>query len=755
MRRHYPGKIHRILGRMTLVISLAVASLGLTAITAHAATNDRLIFTPTADAYVDKFHPSDNFGKSQGLLVRAETPARGMQSFMRFQVNGRTNRKLLDVRLRMFQSDPNGGSDVGGKVRAPITGPWDELTVNWINKPLLNAPIRGKFGAVKSGHSYEISLGTSWLTGDGTFNLGMYSTSTNISQWGSREHHTPPQLILVLAPRSYPSIVDKFTFNPVYDTYVDESQPGSSFGSLPSMWVDNSPTKQAFIRFAVDGLSSPKVRTVTDVRLRLFQVDASPQGGRVFKITNDSWNESMTWNTKPPIDGPQLNTFGKVAAGHWYEVDLGKVITGDGHLNLAVDSVNGDGARWASRESANAPKLIVSVKRISGFVLDGLSTVAGPSEGSSEPTHFASQHHMVKTAGGRLLVVYGRHASGLQLAWRDKGGGWQTDTTGAVTTGQILSGTGTGDWPASIVYTRDSNGRPHAWVVWARPGFTNVSGIGMRRLSNLDSARGPRVGRKVTVEKAGLGTALVDIGIETQGTRRRAVIVWTRKTGASSWAIQTKWFTNLDTDAPTFVRRKTLLKGSGQSRGGSLTPSAYGMRLAVRDHGAAPTGGAIRFFGHNLGKPLDSWWSRGPGDVPLSQDSRVASVALSSGKLVATAESDTVNHVVIVQLFSKGGYFRNTILTTAPGFAQPVLSTDGTNLYLVMIQVSDHSVVVRKYDGVVWTNQPSLGISGADCSNNCSWPNTIRGTDRRLRYVVRGPSGGPNEYAVLAFQQHL
>jgi len=358
---------------------------------------------------------------------------------------------------------------------------------------------------------------------------------------------------------------------------------------------------------------------------------------------------------------------------------------------------------------------------------------------------------MVKTAGGRLLVVYGRHASGLQLAWRDKGGGWQTDTTGAVSTGQILSGTGTGDWPASIVYARDSNGRPHAWVVWARPSLGFTSGITMRRLSNLDSARGPRVGRKVTVEKAGLGTALVDIGIETSGTRRRGVIVWTRKTGATSWAIQTKWFTNLDTDAPTFVRRNTLLTGTGSSRGGSLIPSAFGMRLAVRDHGAT---GGIRFFGHNLGKPLYRWWAGTPG-VALTKDSRVAGVALSSGRLAATAETDTTNHVVTVQVFTKAGKFPSTKLATGPGFAQPVLATDGTNLYLVMIDMSDHSVVVRKYDGVGWTNQSTLGISGADCGNTCSWPNTIRGTDNRLRYVVRGPNGGAKEYAVLAFQQHL
>jgi len=271
----------------------------------------------------------------------------------------------------------------------------------------------------------------------------------------------------------------------------------------------------------------------------------------------------------------------------------------------------------------------------------------------------------------------------------------------------------------------------------------------MRRLSNLDSARGPRVGRKVTVEKAGLGTALVDIGIETSGTRRRGVIVWTRKTGATSWAIQTKWFTNLDTDAPTFVRRKTLLTGTGSSRGGSLIPSAFGMRLAVRDHGAT---GGIRFFGHNLGKPLYRWWSGTPGGVPVSSTGRVAGVALLSGRLAATADTDTG---VTVQTFTKAGRFPKTILPPEAGYAQPVLATDGTNLYLVMIKVSDGSVVARKYDGVGWTNQPTLGISGADCGNTCSWPNTIRGTDNRLRYVVRGPNGGAKEYAVLAFQQHL
>jgi hypothetical protein len=129
-------------------------------------------------------------------------------------------------------------------------------------------------------------------------------------------------------------------------------------------------------------------------------------------------------------------------------------------------------------------------------------------------------------------------------------------------------------------------------------------------------------------------------------------------------------------------------------------------------------------------------------------------VALSSGRLAATAETDTSNHVVTVQVFSKAGTFPSTKLTTDPGYSQPVLASDGANLYLVMIKVSDGSVVSRKYNGSVWTADQEE-ISAGNCSGNCAWPNVIRGTDGRLRFIVRGPSGGGTKNAVLAFQRPL
>jgi hypothetical protein len=716
--------------------AVSLAAFGLNPIQAQAVANDTLIFTPVADAYVDASLPDSSFGTSTALWVDAQ-PAK--QAFLRFSVTGVSGRDVVGVRLRLYQTD---SSPSGGRIFSMNSNSWDE-TVTWNTRPPIDGSQLGSFGAVQPSLPYEVDLGAASISGDGVVNLAMDSTNTDGARWGSREHSDPPQIIVDLSPRPAPSNLDKFTFNPVADTYVDASLPGSSFGTAGSFWADSSPAKQSFMRFSVSGLAG---RTVEDVRLRLYQVDASPQGGRVFSITSNGWTESVTWDTRPPTDGPQLGTFGKVDAGKTYEIDLGNVISGNGSLNLALDSVNSDGARWASRESANAPQLMVSVDKVPGLILDGLSTIAGRSGGSSDPTYFATQHHVALTSAGRLLVVYGRHSAGIQLTWRDPGGGWQTDTTGAVKDGQLLSGTGTGDWPASIVVAKDSSGNQHAWAIWARASFLYTNGVSMRRLSNLDSPDGPSVGPVVTVEPPGLATAKVDLGFETAGNVQRGAVLWTRKTGDSSWAIVTSWFTNLDTDTPTFGNQRVLATGTGTSNSGTLIPSSQGMRAALRDGT-----GNIHLYGHNSGTPLTTWWSGVPG-VAVPSGARVSGVALASGDLAVTAESNTINHVVTVQTFDSAGK-HPSIKLNVTGYAQPVLATDGTKLYLLMLRMSDGFVVSRESNGATWA---AVRVEiGAEGGGNYSWPNPVRQTDGRLRFVVRGPSGGVSQNAILAFQRIL
>ncbi len=125
---------------------------------------------------------------------------------------------------------------------------------------------------------------------------------------------------LLVAPGSASASIETLAFTPVADTYVDASAPSSSFGSSSSMYDDASPTKQSFLRFNLSGLEG---RPVLDARLRLNNKDSSPQGGRVWSISSNSWAEGVTWSSRPAIDGPLLGAFGAVQSGTWYEVDLG------------------------------------------------------------------------------------------------------------------------------------------------------------------------------------------------------------------------------------------------------------------------------------------------------------------------------------------------------------------------------------------------------------------------------------------------
>jgi|GEM_PF-6489665 len=95
----------------------------------------------------------------------------------------------------------------------------------------------------------------------------------------------------------------------------------------------------------------------------MYNVNASPQGGRVHAMSSTTWPESATYSSRPAIDGSQLAAFDIVKVGTWYSAQLGAgAVTGDGPVSFGLDSNNTDGARWSSRESANKPQLLVEVR---------------------------------------------------------------------------------------------------------------------------------------------------------------------------------------------------------------------------------------------------------------------------------------------------------------------------------------------------------------------------------------------------------
>jgi len=551
--------------------------------------------------------------------------------------------------------------------------------------------------------------------------------------------------LLAAAPAAGATEVDTFVFTPEADTYVESSQPTTSFGKSSSLRVDASPASQTLLRFHPSGLSG---RHVVSARLRLYQRDASQLGGRVFAMSSSSWSESTTWSTRPAIDGRQLASFRAVSSGGTYDAELGPdAIVGDGDLSLGVDSTSSDSSVWGSREHSSPPQLVVEVECVPGFVLDGLSQLASPTIGSGDPSYYAGNRRLAVSGGGRLLAVHGRHATGVQLAWRDPGGGWQTRTTGARPDGLLLSGTGTGDWPASIATARDGNGEQHAWVVWAGRNADARRSVQMLRLDELDAAAGPTIGAVTTVDAPALGAYRADVAFErsSDGTTR-GTLVWSRRAADTRYEIVTGWFSDLTSPTPTVHDAKVVYASTSSGRYGTLVSAAAGMRLVAR-----ASGGALRVYSHGATAPLTSWTAGATGTAVSSSGSPTG-VALDSGEVLAATDTDSVNGIVKVQRFSATGAPREPELTLT-GYRQPTLASDGTNAWLVLVRASDGYVVSRQLaDGAGWSTDDRVEI-GAAGGGNHAWPNALREADGRLRFIVRGPAGSSRKSAALAFQR--
>jgi hypothetical protein len=148
------------------------------------------------------------------------------------------------------------------------------------------------------------------------------------------------------------------TFEPSDDTFVDATRPTASFGSMASLEVDNSPTKQVLLKFTVTGAQG---RTVTSAKLRLYCLDPASAGGDFYRLSGSAWSEAtVTWNSAPVAIGGSLGALGSVSAGSWYEVDVSSLVTGDDTYGIKITSSSSNGADYSSKEGAFAPKLVVS-----------------------------------------------------------------------------------------------------------------------------------------------------------------------------------------------------------------------------------------------------------------------------------------------------------------------------------------------------------------------------------------------------------
>ncbi len=156
-----------------------------------------LTFTPTADAYVNGGAITTNAGTATILRVRSSTRC---DAYLRFAVAGVGTRNVVHATLRMTVDGASGANSAsGGSVHTLTNNAWTETGITFNNKPAIDGPTLATAGAVALNQVVDFDV-TAAVTGDGTYNLGFLSASTDNVDYRSREAATgKPQLILTLA----------------------------------------------------------------------------------------------------------------------------------------------------------------------------------------------------------------------------------------------------------------------------------------------------------------------------------------------------------------------------------------------------------------------------------------------------------------------------------------------------------------------------------------------------------------------------
>jgi len=151
-----------------------------------------LSFAPVADAQTKSTSATTNYGTDTTVRLRQGTAASpgDYRSYLRFTVSGLAP-TVTSAKLRLFVTDP---SAVGGSVFR-TTGAWTETGVTWASQPTLTGSALATAGATSTGAWVEIDV-TPAVTGNGTVELGLSTTSTDSAIYSSREGANPPQLVV-------------------------------------------------------------------------------------------------------------------------------------------------------------------------------------------------------------------------------------------------------------------------------------------------------------------------------------------------------------------------------------------------------------------------------------------------------------------------------------------------------------------------------------------------------------------------------
>ncbi|HET8669853.1 MAG TPA: DNRLRE domain-containing protein, partial [Candidatus Saccharimonadales bacterium] len=314
LKRFQPKAFRTMLLMSLLTVYTLPAAATSNSIDVHKKPNLQTIsttFTPSADSYVDSSNPSTNYGSQTQLRGDGSPTVRG---YLRFNVQGLSG-SITRATLRIYA---NSSSSVGYEIQGVSNNSWVESTITYNNAPSVGSAI-GSSGGFSGGVWTSVDI-TSYIAGNGSYNLALVVTDSTAISFASRESGTrAPQLIIesqntstptptqtatslptatpTFTPTTTPSPTEtstptepqpasetptatptlpqqstgtvtptftptdagnpiSVTFIAIADAYVDSNRRSTNYGSLTTLRADGSPTIRSYLRFNVQGVTT-------------------------------------------------------------------------------------------------------------------------------------------------------------------------------------------------------------------------------------------------------------------------------------------------------------------------------------------------------------------------------------------------------------------------------------------------------------------------------------------------------------------
>jgi hypothetical protein len=330
-------------------------------------------FNPVADAYVAGDVTTTNYGRSATLKADGSPD---YHSYLRFNVSDIVG-TVTNATLRLYTTS---SSATGYQVKRVSSQAWEEGTITYANAPAVGTLI-GSSGNFASGSWTTVNV-TSLITGNGTVDLAVSTTSSTIMNFNSRDATSnQPQLVIQTSattttptstrtptPAITPTVTggtpgSALTFTTVADARVVQASPTTNYGTATTLQADGDTgaAQTSFIRFTTSGISG----SIQSAKLRVLCTTNGTANGPAVYLANSNWVESgtggVTWNSQPALLSGAFDNKGTIATDSWVEYDVTSLVTSNGTFTFALVADSTDGVTFSSREGTTAPQLVVTL----------------------------------------------------------------------------------------------------------------------------------------------------------------------------------------------------------------------------------------------------------------------------------------------------------------------------------------------------------------------------------------------------------